>query len=141
MGTQWAHVTSQPEVEEAIRKVQEMHDYFERLEKMVKKQKQTIERINDVETELSLFYKKEAISESSKDIRENMMYLANSYTMICKERDSLIMAYEHYALFLGTFKDKAIADALITMKRQHSARLELDAYGSKLGQMEEKKLK
>ena len=81
------------------------------------------------------------ISESSPEIRENMLNLSNSYTLICKERESLIMAYEHYALFLGTFKDKAIADALITMKRQYNARLELDAFGSKLGQMEEKKLK
>ena len=52
-------MTSQPEVEEAIRKVEEMHDYFERLEKMVKRQKKSIENLNDVETELSLFYKKE----------------------------------------------------------------------------------
>jgi hypothetical protein len=70
-----------------------------------------------------------------------MLYLSDSYAGICRERAALIQAYEHYHTFLGTFKDKAIADALITMKKQHASRVELDAYGTKLGQMEEKKLK
>lgn len=60
---------------------------------------------------------------------------------VCKERTLLIQAYDHYAAFLETFRKKAIADALATMKLQHTSRLELDAYGSKLGQLEEKKLK
>lgn len=50
-------------------------------------------------------------------------------------------AYEQYAEFLKTFQKKAIGDALETMKKQRTSRLELDAYGSKLGQLEEKKLK
>jgi hypothetical protein len=70
-----------------------------------------------------------------------MLHLSRSYQQVCQERAALILAYEQYAQFLKTFKDKAVTDALHTMKKQHQARLELDAYGSKLGQLEEKKLK
>lgn len=53
----------------------------------------------------------------------------------------MIQAYEGYLDFLRTFRKKAIGDSLETMKKQNYARLELDSYGSKLGQLEEKKLK
>ncbi|KAI8894448.1 Arfaptin-like domain-containing protein [Globomyces pollinis-pini] len=141
LGAQWAHITSQPEVEEAIKHVQDMYDYFESLEKLVKRQKTSLEKVNDVETELSLWYKKEGVSESQGPIRENMLYLSQSYGNVCSERTLLIQAYTQYAEFLETFRKKAIADALETMKKQHTSRLELDSYGSKLGQLEEKKLK
>jgi hypothetical protein len=59
LGSQWAHVTSQPEVDEAIKHVQNMYDYFESLERMVTKQKSLLEKINDSEAELSLWYRKE----------------------------------------------------------------------------------
>lgn len=59
LGAQWAHITSQPEVEEAIKHVQDMYDYFESLEKLVIRQKTGLAKVNDVETELSLWYKKE----------------------------------------------------------------------------------
>ncbi|KAJ3305429.1 hypothetical protein HDV03_001523 [Kappamyces sp. JEL0829] len=141
LGAQWAHITSQPEVEEAIKRVQDMYDYFEQLEKLVTRQKDGIAKVNDAETELALWYRKEGISEPDGPIRENMLYLSQSYHQVCAERSLLVSAYEQYAEFLKTFKKKAIGDALETMKKQHSARLELDAYGSKLGQLEEKKLK
>jgi hypothetical protein len=70
-----------------------------------------------------------------------MLHLSSSYQDICKERELLMTAYEQYAEFLKTFQKKAIGDALETMKKQRTSRLELDAYGSKLGQLEEKKLK
>jgi len=141
LGSQWAHITSQPEVEEAIKKVQDMYDYFESLEKIVTRQKKAIEKTNEAESELSLWYRKEGVSEPAGSIRDNMLYLSQSYSEVCRERALLIAAYEQYAEFLTTFKVKAIGDALTTMKKQHQSRLELDAYGSKLGQLEEKKLK
>jgi hypothetical protein len=59
LGKQWAHITSQPEVEEAITHVQKMYDYFESLEKLVRKQKTAIQKVNDTESELAVWYKKE----------------------------------------------------------------------------------
>lgn len=105
------------------------------------KQKSGLVKVNDSESELSIWYKKEGVLEPEGPIRENMLYLSQSYFQVCAERNALILAYDQYAEFLRTFKDKAIADALVTMKKQHIARLELDAYGSKLGGLEEKKLK
>jgi Asp-tRNA(Asn)/Glu-tRNA(Gln) amidotransferase C subunit len=59
LGAQWAHVTSQPEVEEAIKHIQSMYDYFDQLEKMVTRQMQSLQKVNDVESELSIWYKRE----------------------------------------------------------------------------------
>jgi hypothetical protein len=70
-----------------------------------------------------------------------MVYLANSYQDVCSDRQSLIQAYESYLEFITVFRKKAIGDSVETMKKQHIARLELDSYGSKLGNLEEKKLK
>ena len=36
-----------------------MYDYFESLEKIVRKQKTAIEKVNDAEIELALWYRKE----------------------------------------------------------------------------------
>ena len=82
-----------------------------------------------------------SVSEPAGSIRDDMLHLSTSYHTICTERSVLISAYEQYAQFLHTFQKKAVGDALDTMKKQHASRLELDAYGSKLGQLEEKKLK
>lgn len=70
-----------------------------------------------------------------------MIYLADSYKGSVAERQPLIQAYEYYLEFLITFRKKAIEDSVETMKKQHLSRLELDSYGSKLGNLEEKKLK
>lgn len=118
-----------------------MYDYFESLEKIVRRQQTALVKVNDVESEAALWYRKEGVSEPEGPIRENMLYLSQSYMTICHDRQSLISSYEQYLEFLSTFKTKAVGDALSTMKKQNASRLELDAYGSKLGQLEERKLK
>ena len=52
----WAHITAQPEVDDAVKQVQVMHEYFTYLEKLVEKQRQALQMLHDVEAELSLFY-------------------------------------------------------------------------------------
>jgi hypothetical protein len=74
-------------------------------------------------------------------VYDNLVYLAASYQSVCSERVPLIQSYETYLEFINTFRKKAIGDAIETMKKQHTARLELDSYGSKLGHLEERKLK
>ncbi len=59
LGSQWAHITSQPEVEEAIKQVEDLYIYFERLERIVSRQLEGLQRLNDVETEVSLYYQQE----------------------------------------------------------------------------------
>lgn len=141
LGAQWAHVTSQPEVDEAIKQVQDMWDYFMKLEKMVDKERLALQKLSDVETEMSLWYQQQGYQESEESIRKSMAELGQAYNESCQQRLPLVRAYEHYLEFLKTFREKAIGDSLETMKRQQQARVELDAYGSKLGQLEEKKLK
>ncbi|KAI8908950.1 Arfaptin-like domain-containing protein [Gorgonomyces haynaldii] len=141
LGSQWAHITSQPEVDEAIRQVQTLYNYFEKLEKIIGRQVKAIQKLNDCDTEVSLYYQQEGLVEPEGPIRDNLIYLGTSYHAVCQERVQLIQAYETYLEFLTTFKTKAIGDSIETMKKQHTARLELDSYGSKLGQLEERKLK
>lgn len=59
LGAQWAHITAQPEVDEAIAQVQLLNSYFERLEKLIARQLDAMHRVNDVDTEVSLYYKQE----------------------------------------------------------------------------------
>ena len=42
-----------------------MYDYFESLEKIIRKQKLALEKMNDIELELSLWYRKEGYVFSS----------------------------------------------------------------------------
>ncbi|KAH6566138.1 hypothetical protein BASA50_006277 [Batrachochytrium salamandrivorans] len=141
LGSQWAHITSQPEVDEAIKQVQDMYDYFTRLEKMVERQKAALQKVNDVDLEMYLFYQQQCFQETFESIRKPMMQLSLSYKALVDERMPLVQSYEQYIKFLGTFREKAVGDALETMKKQQISRLELDSYGSRLGQLEEKKLK
>jgi hypothetical protein len=59
LGSHWAHITSQPEVEESIARIQYMYDYFTNLEKIVKRQADAIKKVNQVESELSGWYRQE----------------------------------------------------------------------------------
>lgn len=59
LGSQWAHITSQPEVDEAIKQVQDLYTYFEKLEKIIARQVHALLKLNDIETEVSLHYKQE----------------------------------------------------------------------------------
>ena len=58
-----------------------------------------------------------------------------------KERQPLLTSLEAFLSFIKTFNSKAIGDSLDTIKRQATARQELDSYGSKLGSLEEKRIK
>ncbi|KAJ3300433.1 hypothetical protein HK104_000491 [Borealophlyctis nickersoniae] len=141
LGQQWAHITAQPEVDEAVKQVQAMHEYFSYLEKMVEKQRSALQMLNEVEAELSLFYQQKGYQEEIEDVGRNLVHLGINYHSECKERGPLITSLEAFLSFIKTFNNKAIGDLLDTIKRQSTARQELDSYGSKLGSLEEKKIK
>eukprot|EP00842_Homolaphlyctis_polyrhiza_P002346 jgi/Hompol1/3111/HPOL_003153-RA len=141
LGAQWAHVTSQPEVDEAVVQMQLMYDFFEKLEKMVDRQRHALEKINDIDIEMSLFYKQQAFQEPFQSIRQPMLQLSESYRVVSDERAPVLQSYEQYQEFIRIFREKAVGDALETIKKQAVSRLELDSFGSRLGQLEEKKLK
>lgn len=89
LGSQWAHITSQPEVEEAINQVQVLYTYFERIERMIQRQLEAMQKVNDVETEVGLYYQQEGYCDS---------YLASSsrlekFEMICYSLAHRIRVY------------------------------------------------
>ncbi|KAJ3056175.1 hypothetical protein HK097_007781 [Rhizophlyctis rosea] len=141
LGQQWAHITAQPEVDDAVKQVQVMHEYFTYLEKLVEKQRQALQMLHDVEAELSLFYQQKGYQEGQEDIGRNLVHLGVNYHNECKERQPLLTSLEAFLSFIKTFNSKAIGDSLDTIKRQATARQELDSYGSKLGSLEEKRIK
>ena len=59
LGSQWAHITSQPEVDEAIKQVEDLHKYFEKMEKLIGRQVKAMQKLNDVDTEVALYYQQE----------------------------------------------------------------------------------
>lgn len=46
-------------MEEAIKQVQDLYTYFEKLERMIARQLVALQRLNYVETEVSLYYQQE----------------------------------------------------------------------------------
>ncbi|KAJ3042926.1 hypothetical protein HDV00_006233 [Rhizophlyctis rosea] len=141
LGQQWAHITAQPEVDDAVKQVQVMHEYFTFLEKLVEKQRSALQMLHEVEAELSLFYQQKGYQEELEDIGRNLVHLGVTYNNEGKERQPLLTSLEAFLAFIKTFNSKAIGDSLDTIKRQATARQELDSYGSKLGALEEKRLK
>ncbi|KAI8824899.1 uncharacterized protein EV422DRAFT_516699 [Fimicolochytrium jonesii] len=138
MGKQWAHVTAQPEVDEAAKEIESMYSYFSQLEKMVEKQRACLQQLNEVEAELSLFYQQKGYQESDEEIGKNLVHLGEAYHSECKERVPVISSLDSYLGFLKTFKSKAINDSRDTIKTQKTARQEFDSYASRLGYLEEK---
>lgn len=69
------------------------------------------------------------------------MGLGMLYHQSTKQRQSSILALNTFLTFIINFRDKAIKDTLDTRDRQVIARQELDAFASRLGQMEERNLK
>ena len=67
--------------------------------------------------------------------------LGSAYQDVCKQRQTLLTTIETFIQFAVNFRTKIIQDSLDTKDRQVLARQELDSYGSKLGQLEERKLK
>ncbi|KAJ3184722.1 hypothetical protein HDU87_004126 [Geranomyces variabilis] len=141
MGKQWAHVTAQPEVDEAAKDIEAMHTYFSQLEKMVERQRSALQQLNEVEAELSLFYQQKGYQEQQEDISKNLIHLGVAYHQESKERIPVIGALDNYLAFLKVFKGKAIADSRDTIKLQKTARQEFDSYASRLGYLEEKNVR
>ncbi|KAJ3020002.1 hypothetical protein HKX48_001459 [Thoreauomyces humboldtii] len=141
VGKQWAHVTQQPEVDEAAKDIESMHTYYAQLEKMVEKQRYALQQLNEVESELSLFYQQKGYQEHQEEIGRNLVHLGVSYHQETKERVPVIAALDAYLEFLKTFKSKAIADSRDTIKLQKTARQEFDSYASRLGHLEEKNVR
>ncbi|KAJ3159158.1 hypothetical protein HDU86_002060 [Geranomyces michiganensis] len=141
MGKQWAHVTAQPEVDEAAKDIEAMYTYFSQLEKMVERQRSALQQLNEVEAELSLFYQQKGYQEQQEDISKNLIHLGVAYHQESKERIPVIGALDNYLAFLKVFKGKAIADSRDTIKLQKTARQEFDSYASRLGYLEEKNVR
>ncbi|KAI9017768.1 Arfaptin-like domain-containing protein [Gaertneriomyces semiglobifer] len=141
LGQQWAHVTAQPEVDEASKEVEVMYEYFSQLEKMVEKQRNALQMLNEAEAELSLFYQQMGYQEHGEELGDHLVHLGMGYHQECKQRVPLIGALDSYLAFVKTFRAKAINDSRDTIKSQKTARVEFDSYASKLGHLEEKAIK
>ncbi|RKO96849.1 hypothetical protein CAUPRSCDRAFT_11452, partial [Caulochytrium protostelioides] len=139
--TRQAHVTAQPDVDEAAKQVEEMWDYFKNLEKLVERQRSILQSLNDTENELSLLYQQKGYQEEDDGIGSHLVQLGIAYNNACKDREPMIKSVEAFLLFIKTFKNKAIKDSLDTMQRQQTSRQALDSYGTKLGLLEEKAAK
>ncbi|KAI9093001.1 Arfaptin-like domain-containing protein [Phlyctochytrium arcticum] len=141
LGQQWAHVTAQPEVDEAAKEIEAMYEYFSQLEKMVEKQRVALQHLNEAEAELSLFYQQKGYQEQEEEVGRNLVHMGMAYHQEVKERVPVISSLDGYLNFIKIFKTKAIGDSRDTIKAQKTARLEFDSYASKLGHMEEKAVK
>lgn len=155
LGAHWAHVTAQPEVDSAIAEIDSMWDLFEKMERMVERQRAALMHLTDVEAEVSLHFQQlgyyllcEAIyfvsynyshthtQNSFQDpeslTRDHLVDLGITYHEICKKRQVLVLAIDTFLHFVKNFRTKAIQDSVDTKNRQIGARQELDSYGSKV---------
>ncbi|KAI8839285.1 Arfaptin-like domain-containing protein [Chytridium lagenaria] len=112
------HVTSQPEVDEAVKEVEGMNAYFTELNKMA---------LNETEQELALFFQQKGYQEKVEDISAMSIDIGKAYSEGVKHRQQMIASVEGFGEFVKTFKDKAVQDSIDTMRRQESSRVEFDS--------------
>ncbi|KAJ3191734.1 hypothetical protein HK101_007447 [Irineochytrium annulatum] len=134
--TPGAHVTAQPEVDEAVKEVETMFGYFNELSKLVERQLSQLKALNETEQELALFFQQKGYQEKVEDISAMSIDIGKAYSESVKNRAVIISATEGFSEFVKTFKGKAIQDSIDTLKRQESARMEFDSFAAKLDSLQ-----
>lgn len=132
LGSHWAHVTAQPEVDAAAKEVESMMAFFSKMEKMIEKQRDALAYLTETEAECSLYFQQLGFQESVESTRQHLVSLGISYHHVCKQRQSLLLSLDTFIQFISNFRTKAIQDSLDTKQRQIAARQELDSFGSKV---------
>lgn len=125
-------VTPQPEVDDAVREVQDMYSYFDELGKLVEKHLFQLKIINETEQELALFFQQRGYQEKDEAISTMSIDIGQSFSVGVKNRAALIAEADVFNEFVKTFKDKAIQDSIDTMTRQEVSRVEFDSFAGKL---------
>ncbi|KAJ3101506.1 hypothetical protein HDU97_001321 [Phlyctochytrium planicorne] len=126
------HVTSQPEVDEAVKDVEDMFAYFSELAKLQEKQLAQLKALNETEQELALFFQQKGYQEKVEDISAMSIDIGKAYSEGVKNRAAVIQSMEGFGEFVKTFRNKAIQDSIDTLKKQETARVEFDSFAAKL---------
>ncbi|KAJ3204829.1 hypothetical protein HDU83_006157 [Entophlyctis luteolus] len=126
------HVTTQPEVDEAAQEVLEMQAYFDEVGGMLEKQASQLRSLNETEASMALFFQQKGYQEKVEEISTMSVDIGKTFSENVKLRAAQLSATESLFEFVRTFKDKAIADSIETIRKQELARLEFDAFAHKL---------
>ncbi|KAJ3091790.1 hypothetical protein HK102_013435 [Quaeritorhiza haematococci] len=133
MGSKAIHVADDPEVERACETIRGLNAFYTDLEKALDRQLNALKLLNHAEGELSLFYNQKGYQENRQEGLGSMfLQLGEQYRDVrIKERQVLIAGLETFIGDVKTFRTKAIADSLESMKKQINARIELDSFATK----------
>lgn len=136
-GAQWAHITAQPEVDEASISVEKINAYVISLEALIRKQIVSLKSVSNIENEISVFLKQNDPS-NVESLKETLQETGSAFHDTVQRREKLITAAQDFETFLVNFRTKAIADCRSNIKLQKNSRVEFDAYASKFSHLESK---
>ena len=75
LGNHWAHVTAQPEVDSAVKEMENMYSFFQKTEKVIEKQKAALLHLTEVEAECSLYFQQ--LGYVLKNLKNNALIKAH----------------------------------------------------------------
>ncbi|KAJ3064903.1 hypothetical protein HDU98_011683 [Podochytrium sp. JEL0797] len=126
------HITTQPEVDEAGDEVKAMSVYFTEIGDLVAKHAQQLKALNETEAAMALFFQQKGYQEKMEEISSMSIDIGKTYSANVQTRAAQVHAMEQFSEFVQTFKNKAIADSVETIDKQHVARIEFDAFANKI---------
>eukprot|EP01119_Soliformovum_irregulare_P002834 TRINITY_DN13092_c0_g1_i1.p1 TRINITY_DN13092_c0_g1~~TRINITY_DN13092_c0_g1_i1.p1 ORF type:complete len:301 (-),score=87.63 TRINITY_DN13092_c0_g1_i1:38-940(-) len=131
-----AHKTEDPVLAEKIKKLDDVKQQYDKIIAVGKKYVEQTIALNNTTRSLGALFTTFSVNDTENTAGMMMMF-GNAQSEIATQNEVILQKAERFFGTITTFRDKAIEDALETIKRYESARVEFDTYQNKYGATEE----
>lgn len=129
-----------PELNDKIEKLYSQKASYERLIDLTIKYRNQFEEITKTQHQLATYFLEASVKEK-EELWIKLQKIGETHRSMAKFRESHVKHYDQFLDTLTTFKEKAIADAIESVKKFEEIRLEYDGWRRQIKELEEEKAK
>ena len=128
-------LSENPELSDKIERLYTQKESYEKLIELTLRYRAQFDEITNSQNQLGAFFIEASVKEK-EDLWRKLQKIGESHRAMSKYRDAHAKHYDQFIDTLTTFKDKAIADAIASVKRFEEVRLEYDGWRGQVKELE-----
>jgi len=136
IGSEPPALSENPDLNDKIERLYTQKVSYEKLIEMTTKYRNQFDEITQTQSQLGTFFLEASVKEK-EELWKKLQKIGESHKSMSKYRDAHVKHYDQFIDTLTTFKEKAIADALASVKKFEEVRLEYDGWRTQLKELEQ----
>jgi len=129
-------ITRSEEVEKSLERLANLHNLYNDMTKVLTQYLNALKHLIQAEDLLAKFFAEAGIHELDTSLRADFTAYGEQHRHFSKVTQELAASEQTFQDHVSTFFNKAIEDCFLTARKHDSARVEFDAFKSKLATLE-----